>query len=167
MGSEYDWGYITDPEPGLHARTIGVPRGKALGGSSVVNAMVHIRGSRECFDGWHARGNPGWSYNDLLPYFQLDRQLSLVQGSDPHASHLAFLRAAEQLGFAADPHHDFNAANPRGVAGFFPRNIVNGQRQSAAAAFLAPALPRSNVEVLASAQVTRLLLERQRVVGAE
>lgn len=167
MGSGYDWRYSTEPEPGLASRSIAVPRGKALGGSSVVNAMVHIRGSRASYDDWGARGNRGWSYDELLPYFQLDRQLSIVQGDDPHAGHIAFLRAAEQLGFGADPRHDFNAPDPQRVAGFLPRNILNGRRQSAAAAFLMPSLQRPNVEVRSSALATRLLCEGPRVVGVE
>jgi len=167
MGSSYDWSYTTEPEPGLDGRRIAVPRGKVHGGSSAINAMVHIRGSRSCFDGWHARGNPGWSYDELTPFFARDRQLAIVQGSDPHEGHLAFLRAAEELGFAVDPHHDFNAAEPRGVAGFFPKNILDGRRHSTAAAFLAPALQRPNVEVRSSVRATRLVVEGQRVVGVD
>ena len=61
----YDWGYATEPEPCLDGRRIAVPRGKAFGGSSAINAMVHIRGSRACFDSWRAAGNPGWGYDEL------------------------------------------------------------------------------------------------------
>ena len=96
MGSSYDWGFATEPEPCLDGRRIAVPRGKAHGGSSAINAMVHIRGSRSCFDAWHASGNPGWSYDELTPFFARDRQLSIVQGDDPHEGHLAFLRAADE-----------------------------------------------------------------------
>ncbi len=167
MGSSYDWGFATEPEPCLDGRRIAVPRGKAHGGSSAINAMVHIRGNRSCFDTWHASGNPGWSYDELAPFFARDRQLAIVQGDDPHDSHLAFLRAAEELGFGVNPRHDFNGPDPQGVAGFLPKNILNGQRHSAAAAFLAPALQRPNVEVQSPVHATRLLLDGQRVVGVE
>jgi choline dehydrogenase len=167
MGSSYDWNYTTEPEPGLNRRRIAVPRGKAHGGSSAINAMVHIRGSRSCFDAWRAGGNPGWSYDDLAPCFARDRQLAIVQGGDPHEGHLAFLRAAEELGFAVDPRHDFNAPEPRGVAGFFPKNILDGRRHSTAAAFLVPALERPNVEIRSSVRATRLIVEGQRVVGVD
>jgi choline dehydrogenase-like flavoprotein len=167
IGSSYDWGFATDPEPGLDGRCIAVPRGKAHGGSSAINAMVHIRGSRSCFDDWRSSGNPGWSYDELLPFFARDRQLAIVQGEDPHESHLAFLRAAGELGFGVNPRHDFNGPDPQGVAGFLPKNIFNGQRHSTAAAFLAPALQRPNVEVRSPVHVARLLLDGRGVVGVE
>jgi choline dehydrogenase len=167
MGSSYDWGFATEPEPCLDGRRIAVPRGKAHGGSSAINAMVHIRGSRSCFDDWRSSGNPGWSYDELAPLFARDRQLAIVQGDDPHESHLAFLRAAGALGFDVNPRHDFNGPNPQGVAGFLPKNILNGQRHSTAAAFLAPALQRPNVEVRSAVHVARLLLDRQRAIGVE
>jgi choline dehydrogenase len=167
MGSAYDWNYATEPEPGLSGRRIAVPRGKAHGGSSTINAMVHIRGSRSCYDRWRARGNPGWGYDDLLPLFQLDRQQAIEQDGDPHDSHRAFLRAAAELGFDVDPRHDFNGPEPQGVGGYFPKNILSGKRHSAAAAFLDPASRRSNVEVRSSVHATRLLLDDRRVVGVE
>lgn len=167
MGSSYDWNYATEPEAGLDGRRIAVPRGKALGGTSVINAMVHIRGSRSCFEGWRARGNPGWGYDDLQPFFARDRQLAIVAGDDPHDSHLAFLGAAADLGYGVNPHHDFNSAEPHGVAGFFPRNVDRGRRHSTAAAFLEPARRRSNVAIRSSVRATRVVLEGHRVVGVE
>jgi len=167
IGSSYDWGYATEPEPCLDGRRLAVPRGKAFGGSSAINAMVHIRGSRSCFDGWRASGNPGWSYDELAPFLARDRQLAIAQGGDPHDSHLAFLRAAGELGFGVNPSHDFNSPNPQGVAGFLPKNILDGRRHSTAAAFLAPALQRPNVEVRSPVHATRVLLRGPRVVGVE
>jgi choline dehydrogenase len=167
MGSSYDWGYATEPEPCLDGRRIAVPRGKAYGGSSAINAMVHIRGSRSCFDAWRSSGNPGWGYDELRPFFARDRQLAIVQGDDPCDSHLAFLQAAGELGFGVDPGHDFNGPDPHGVAGFLPKNILDGRRHSTAAAFLAPALQRPNVEVRSPVHATRLLLDGSRVVGVE
>ncbi len=181
IGSSYDWGYTTEPEPALEHRRVVFPRGKALGGSSAINAMAHIRGHRRCFDRWQALGNPGWSYDDLLPFYKrserndgggsehrgADGPLAVSRGIDPHAAHQAFLQAATQQGFRADAQHDFNIPEPEGVAGFYQKNILNGRRHSAAAAFLVPVLSRPNVEVLSSARVTRLIAEGRRVVGVE
>jgi choline dehydrogenase len=152
MGSEYDWNYATESEPGLNGRQVAVPRGKALGGSSAINAMVHIRGSGSCYDGWRARGNPGWGYEDLLPFFQHDGQLAITRGTDPHEGHLAFLRAAGDLGLTAE---------------FLPKNILNGRRHTMAAAYLGPTLRRPNVEIRSSAHAIRLMLEGRRVLGVE
>jgi len=181
MGSQYDWSYVTEPEPGLANRRIATPRGKAHGGSSAINAMVHIRGHRLCFDAWRARGNAGWDYEELLPLFKrsehndggsshyrgTDGPLAVSRCPDPHASHEAFLSAATELGFRADPQYDFNVADPAGVAGVYQRNILNGRRHSAAAAFLAPAMTRPNVEVHSRSQVVRLIREGRSVLGVE
>jgi choline dehydrogenase len=168
MGSRYDWNYATEPEPGLEQRRIAFPRGKAHGGSSVINAMAYIRGSRACFDRWLALGNPGWGFDDLLLLFaRAERVLAVSDCLDPHAGHAAFLAAAVELGFHADARHDFNGPQPEGVAGFYRKNILIGRRQSAAAAYLVPTLARSNVEMCSPAQATRLVLERRRVVGVE
>jgi choline dehydrogenase len=180
-GSKYDWNYATEAEPGLQNRRIDVPRGRIHGGSSAINAMVHIRGHRDCFDSWRALGNAGWGYEDLLPLFKRserhdgivtefrggDGPLAVSHCRDAHAGHHAFLSAAVQRGFRTDPFYDFNQPEPDGVAGFYQRNILNGRRHSAAAAFLVPALTRSNVEIRSGVQVTRVILERRRVVGVE
>lgn len=167
MGSSYDWNYVSEPEAGLDGRRIAVPRGKAHGGSSAINAMVHIRGSRACYDAWRARGNPGWGYDELRPLFARDAQLAIVPDDDPHDGHLAFLTAAGELGFAVNPRHEFNGPDPQGVAGFLPKNVLNGRRHSAAAAFIEPARRRPNVEVRSPVQVSRLLMDGQRVMGVE
>ncbi len=181
MGTQYDWGYVTEPEPGLMNRRVDTPRGRVWGGSSAINAMVHIRGHRSCFDAWRARGNAGWGYDDLLPLFKRSERndagasdargthgpLAVSRCLDPHASHEAFLSAAMEQGFRADPLYDFNVADPDGVAGFYQRNIVNGRRQSAAAAFLAPAVARPNVEVHSRSHVVRLMREGRSVLGVE
>ena len=168
VGSSYDWNYATEPESGLDQRRIGVPRGKAHGGSSTINAMAYVRGSRACFDRWRSLGNPGWGYDDLQPMFtRAERTLAVSDCLDPHASHLAFLAAATEQGFRADARHDFNGPQPEGVAGFYQKNILDGRRHSAAAAFLVPALARPNIEMCSPAQATRLLFEGRRVVGVE
>lgn len=168
MGSEYDWRYSSEAEAALDDRRIPFPRGKAHGGSSAINAMAYVRGSRACFDEWRSFGNAGWGYEDLLPLFtRAERTLAVNHCADPHASHLAFLEAASALGFRADPRHDFNGPAPEGVAGFYQKNILNGRRHSAAAAFLVPALTRPNLEIRSPAIVTRLVIEGRRVIGVE
>jgi choline dehydrogenase len=181
FGSQYDWGYATEPEPGLANRVIDVPRGKAYGGSSAMNAMVHIRGDRRCFDHWQSLGNPNWGYGELLPRFRrsernddgpseyrgADGLLAVSHCIDPHASHEAFLGAAAGHGFRADARHDFNAPEPEGVAGFYQKNILAGRRQSAASAFLVPVLSRGNLAVLPRARAARVLVEGRRAVGVE
>ena len=133
IGSSYDWAYMTEPEDGLAQRAIAWPRGKVLGGSSAINASTYMRGHRRCFDGWRDAGNPGWGYDDLLSWFnrseRYDGETAPPRGSDgplvvsrtrdPHGGHEAFLLGAAAQGFRADPQHDFNVAEPEGVAGFF------------------------------------------------
>jgi choline dehydrogenase len=168
MGSGWDWGYTTEPEAGLAGRSIGTPRGKALGGSSAINAMAYIRGPRRDFDAWERLGNPGWGYDALRPLFErTERELAVTACRDPHAGHEAFLAAAAAQGFGADPDHDFNGPSPDGVAGYYRKNILDGRRHSAAAAFLLPVLDRPNLDVRTETRVTRLLIERGRCAGVE
>jgi len=180
-GSAYDWGYATEPEPGLDGRSLLFPRGRVLGGSSAINAMVHVRGHRQPYDRWEARGNPGWGYDGLRPCFDRVERHDMGEGGqppepgvlavnrcrDPHAGHEVFLDAAGERGFAVDRDHDFNGPEPDGVAGFVRKNILGGRRHSTAAAFLVPALGRPNVALRSPAQATRLLIEGRRVTGVE
>lgn len=181
IGSEWDWGYATGPEPGLGGRRIGWPRGKVLGGTSAINAMVYIRGHRLDFEGWRARGNDGWGYADVLPFFLRSEHNSrgasayhavggpmyVADTTDPTDAHHAFLASAASLGFEATPDWDFNGTRQEGGAGFYQKSIREGRRQSMADAFLVPVLGRPNLEAITEAHVTRLLFERQRVVGVE
>ena len=168
MGSPWDWAYATEPEGGLDGRSIAAPRGKVVGGSSGINAMAYVRGSRLSLDGWRARGNPGWGYDDLRPLFdRAERDVAVAECRDPHAGHEAFLAAAAARGLAVDRGHDFNGPRPDGVAGFYRKNIRDGRRHSAAAAFLAPVRDRPNLQVLTAAHATRLLVEQGRCTGVE
>jgi choline dehydrogenase len=181
MGSRWDWGYQTEPEPALHDRRIPIPRGKAYGGSSAINAMAYVRGHHRNFDAWRDAGNEGWGWDDVLPYFRraednsrgasevrgVGGPLAVADGTDPHAAHHAFLEAASSLGFAADPLWEFNGQEQGNGAGFLQKNIRDGRRHSAADAYLVPALARPNVTAIAHAHATRLLLEGTRVVGLE
>jgi choline dehydrogenase len=176
IGSEIDWKYQTEPEPFLHQARVPTPRGKVLGGTSSINAMVYLRGNRTDYDGWRALGNPGWGYEDVLPLFKRseDNQrgadefhgvggpLHVSDPADPSPGSLAFLRAAEALGFPLNP--DFNGPRQEG-AGLYQLTQRNGQRQSAAIAFLHPILDRPNLTVEVAGLVTRILIERGRAVG--
>ena len=181
IGSKYDWGYHTEPEPGLQNRRLTFPRGKVHGGSSAINAMTFVRGHRLCYDRWKDLGNTGWGYDDVLPLFRKsesnesggnefrggDGPLAVSYCTDPHAGHRAFLAAAWQNGFKADARFDFNEPAPNNIAGYYQKNILDGQRHSAAAAFLAPALARPNLEVRSRALATKLIVEGRKVVGVE
>ena len=181
IGSPFDWGYTTEPEPGLQNRRLSFPRGKVHGGSSAINAMTFVRGHQFCFDRWERSGNTGWGYEALLPLFMkserhemgetpyrgAEGELAVSLCTDPHAGHKAFLAAASQHGYKADARFDFNLPSPVNVAGYYQKNILDGTRHSAADAFLAPVLARPNLEVRSHCQATRLTIERGRVVGVE
>ena len=181
IGSQWDWGYRTEPEPAMGDRRIVFPRGKVLGGSSAINAMTFVRGHPLDYDGWRAQGNAGWGFSDLLPYFLraennsrgasayhgAEGPLAVSDTGDPHALHEAFLAAAAALGYDARPDWDFNGTRQENGAGYYQKNIRNGRRHSAAAAFLVPVLSRPNLSVRTHAQASRLLIERGQVTGVE
>jgi choline dehydrogenase len=181
IGSPLDWGYATEPEAAMDGRRIAFPRGKALGGSSAINAMAYIRGHRLDFDGWRRMGNDGWAYEQVLPVFKSlednSRGASQYRGAggplavsdctDPHAAHHAFLEAAAALGYRASPTWEFSDPEAENGAGFYQKNIRNGQRHGAAEAFLAPVRHRPNLRVAAHAQAARLLVDGTRIVGVE
>ena len=174
--SEIDWNYETLPQPGLNGRREYIPRGKVYGGSSAMNAMVYMRGHPSDYERWAAAGNEGWGYRELLPLFRdMERQqrgasehhgadgpLHVSDPPDPNPLSRAFVAAAGQVGLAL--REDFNAGEQEGF-GLYQTTTRDGERWSAADAFLRPALARKNVEVLARAQVTGLLFEGRRCVG--
>lgn len=172
-----NWNYKPEPDPGLNGNVDHWPRGKLLGGSSSINAMVWIRGAREDFDAWAEAGNPGWSYPDVLPAFRAieDNQAGAdawrATGGRLHVADCAalvhpltrrYLAAAGQAGLPHNP--DFNGASQEGV-GVYQISAKNGRRMSAARAFLRPAMRRRNVRVEAGALATRILFEGRRAVG--
>jgi len=181
IGSKFDWGYATEPEPGLQNRRITFPRGKVHGGSSAINAMTFIRGHQFCFDRWERAGNPGWGYDAVLPYFKKsernelgetpyrggDGPLAVSLCTDPHAGHRAFLAAVAQQQFKVDARYDFNQPTPVNVAGYYQKNILDGKRHSVADAFLTPVLSRPNLEVRSQCQATKIVIEGKRAAGVE
>lgn len=176
--SKYDWGFISDPEPGLGFRQRILPRGRTLGGSSSINAMVYIRGNRADYDGWAEMGFDGWGWDDVLPYFLRAEDnergadewhgaggpLHVAEGRSRHSTCAAFIEAAVQAGHSETD--DFNGPAQDGV-GWYQLTQRNGLRCSAAVAYLHPALERPNLTVLTDAHATRLLLEGTRAVGVE
>jgi len=176
--SKYDWGFIGDPEPGMGGRQRVLPRGRTLGGSSSINAMVYIRGNRVDYDGWAALGFDGWGWDDVLPYFlraeDNERGAGELHGAggplavSENRSHYrtceAFVEAGVQAGLPRN--EDFNGPEQDGV-GFYQVTQRNGMRCSAAVAYLHPAMERPNLVVETDAHVTRLLLEGTRALGVE
>ena len=174
-----NWRYLTEPDPGTGDRPSYWPRGKVIGGSSSINAMVYIRGQYEDFDAWGALGNPGWSAADVLPvYRRMENNLEggnawrgtggpLTITSMKGAVHpLAgdFVKASVAAGLPAS--EDFNGETQEGV-GIYQITTRNGMRCSSADAYLHPAHSRKNLEIRTGAHVLRLLFEGKRAVGVE
>ena len=173
-----NWAFATVPQPGLNGRQGYQPRGKVLGGSSSINAMIYARGHRSDYDHWAALGNPGWSYDEVLPYFKraernergadqfhgVNGPLNVMDLRSPNRFGAVFVAAAQQAGFAANP--DFNGIDQEGV-GQYQVTHKNGERMSAAKAYLTPNLARANLDIITGAHTTRILLEGRRAVGVE
>ena len=175
--SAYDWDYQTVPQERACSRRIYWPRGRTLGGSSSINAMIYMRGNRYDYDTWRDEyGCTGWGYADLLPYFlrseDNSRGASAYHGAGGplsvedlrHKSALtaAFVDAAKVFGLP--PNNDFNAQRQDGV-GFYQVTQKKGRRWSAADAYLRPAMARPNLTVQADALVTRIVFEGDRAAG--
>jgi choline dehydrogenase len=171
-----DWAYLTEPQAHLHQRMLYWPRGKVLGGSSSINAMVYIRGHRADYDTWRDEGNEGWGFSDVLPYFKkaehqergasefhgVGGPLNVANLRSPNPLSRAFVQACVQLGI---PHNDdFNGATQDGV-GLYQVNQKNGRRHSTAAAYLQST--RQNLTILTGAYVTRVLFSGTRATGVE
>ena len=174
--TDCDWAYYTEPEQNCDKRNMYWPRGKVLGGSSSINAMIYIRGHRHDYDHWRDLGNAGWGYSDVLPYFKKseDQENGASEfhgkGGPLHVTNLrcinplteAFVEAAEQAGYKRNP--DFNGAQQEGF-GFYQVTQWEGKRASAAAAFLHPVMKRQNLTVKTGAQVFDIIFENRRAVA--
>src|SRR6266480_4861169 len=175
----YNWMYEAQPDPMLDDRRAFWPRGKVLGGSSSINAMVYVRGQPADFDDWRAAGNPGWSWNELLPYFRKleDHAWGASEfhgaGGPVHVSDVSanvhplcttFLEACASVGIAHT--HDFNGAQSEG-AGLWHVTIKDGVRVSSANAYLRPIRRRANLDLRLRTHVTRVLFSGSRAVGVE
>ncbi len=173
------WNYQTVPQPGLNGRRGFQPRGKALGGSSVINAMIYARGHPSDFDGWAALGNPGWGYDDVLPYFKrseanaihcdspfhgVDGPLHVTNLRSPSPLNGVFLEACQEQGIPYNP--DYNGAEHHGCY-HVQVTQKDGERHSAAAAFIHPNLDRPNLEVRTGAHITRVRFDGRRATGVD
>jgi choline dehydrogenase-like flavoprotein len=160
-----DWNYATEPQEALHGRRLYWPRGKMLGGSTSLNAMVYIRGRRADFDAWRDLGNDNWGFDDVLPFFkQAETALSLTSVKSVNPLSQAFVDACKDAGIALNP--DFNGPSQEG-AGFYQVMQKRGRRWSAADAYLRPALRRGNLTVWTGIQASRILVENGRAIGIE
>jgi choline dehydrogenase len=173
-----NWMYQTEPEPELGGRQVFQPRGKVLGGSSSINGLLYVRGQHEDYDRWRQRGNSGWGYDDVLPYFK--KAEDQTRGADdfhgsggplpvsnlghPDPISAAFIEAAVEAGIPRNP--DFNGASQEG-AGFFQTTTKGGRRASAAVSYLRPARHRGNLHVETSALAEKILFEGRRTVGVQ
>ena len=172
-----NWMYMTDPEPAMNDRASYCPRGKVLGGSSSINAMVYIRGHQGDFDDWEARGNPGWSWSEVLPYFmrmETDHsgggemrgtkgpvKISGANGNEHKTCH-EFIRAGAEFGLPENG--DFNGDSLMGI-GLYQYTIAGGRRMSAARAYLEPARRRANLQIITKAKTQRITFDGKKASG--
>jgi choline dehydrogenase len=173
-----NWKYQTQTSPGLDGRTMYWPRGRVLGGSSSINALVYCRGAPQDFDDWRRMGNVGWGWEDVKPYFEMSERRVDPQGTAHgggtldvadvtpylHPMRRNWLDAAEELHLPTTD--DFNGEHPLGL-GCYQVTIRNGVRRSAADAFLRPALLRRNVKLETHAWVSKIRIQQRRAIGVE
>ena len=178
LKSSVDWDLLGEEEPGLGGRRLYLPRGKVVGGSGSINAMIYVRGNRVDYDDWAAGGAEGWSYDEVLPYFK--RSEDNERGEDPFHGAGGPMRVSDSRAMsplietmieasvlAGHEHNpDFNGARQEGV-GRFQLTQRNGRRCSTAAAFLHPAEERPNLDVFTDAMALRILFDGARAVGVE
>lgn len=177
VNKRYNWGLWSTEEEATNFRRIAIPRGKGLGGSTLINGMIYVRGQPQDYDLWQDRGARGWAWKDVLPYFK-----SIEKWSGPNPDGMrgtsgplpinevietnnigrAFIAAAQAQGQKFNP--DYNGANQEGV-GWYQVNQANGERYSAERAWLQKARGRANLTVLTQARVSRILLEGKRATG--
>jgi len=171
-----DWMFKTEPEPGLNGRSLNYPRGKVIGGSSSINAMIYMRGQAADYDHWRQLGLSGWGWDDVLPYFKRhedhflgESEAHAVGGEWPIAAPRvrwdlldAFRAAAEQAGIKSIP--DFNSGDNEGICAFHV-NQKHGRRVSAARAFLKPVLHRGNLRLETDCLAEGLMLDGKRATG--
>lgn len=178
-GTVNNWAFNTVPQKGLNGRIGYQPRGKGLGGSSAINAMVYIRGHRSDYDHWASLGNTGWAYTDVLPYFKRaennsdfdgayhgkDGPLAVNKLRSGNSVQQIFLQAAQEGQFRL--REDFNGDDHEGL-GIYQVTQKNGERWSAARAYVHPHIgKRANLRVETQAHATRILFEGRRAVGVE
>jgi choline dehydrogenase len=175
--SLYDWGFQSEPEPHMGGRKMAVPRGKVIGGSSSINGMVYVRGHAKDFDTWEEMGAKGWSYSDVLPYYQrmetshggeegvrgISGPLHVTRGRRQNPLYEAFVEAGKQAGFETT--EDYNGSKQEGF-GAMEQTVYKGRRWSAANAYLKPAVKRGGVQVI-KAFARKVLIKDKTATGVE
>ena len=177
--SKHNWGFWTQPEPHLDNRRLWWPRGRGLGGSSAINGMIYMRGHPGDYDEWRQTGLTGWAWDDVLPYFRrleghhrgdcnglhgTDGPLSVSAGESDNAFYDALIEAGRQAGYPVTD--DFNGASMEGF-GRYDLTISDGQRWSAAAAYLHPVMGRRNLTVITGARTTRIVVKQGRAIAVD
>ncbi|MGI9464970.1 MAG: choline dehydrogenase, partial [Aestuariivirgaceae bacterium] len=174
----YDWGFASEPEPGLDGRRLVTPRGKVVGGSSSINGMVYVRGHARDFDTWQDMGASGWAYRHVLPYFKRmetshggqdgwrgsDGPMHVTRGRLHNPLYKAFIKAGREAGYPVTC--DYNGEKQEGF-GEMERTIWRGRRWSAANAYLRPAQRRQNLRLETRALARRIVLKDKRAIGVE
>ena len=174
----YNWGFESEPEPGLGGRRLATPRGKVVGGSSSINGMVYVRGHAKDFDTWEEMGAKGWGFRHVQPYFKRQETshggedgwrgtngpLHVKRGPRTNPLYQAFVEAGRQAGYPVT--EDYNGHQQEGF-GAMEMTVHDGIRWSAANAYLRPAMKRGNVRLITRALAHRVLLEGKRAVGVE
>lgn len=178
QGTRLDWAFTTTPQRELFDRRIPYPRGRVVGGTSILNYLVYIRGNRGDYDTWRQLGNQGWGYDDVLPYFKraesnaaiqdeyhgLKGPLSVETNPKRHKLCETYIEAAQSIGIPFNP--DFNGVVQEGC-GYYQATMKNGRRCSTARAYIDPIRSRSNFTLISNAHVTRLIIENGRATGVE
>jgi choline dehydrogenase len=177
---ETDWGYSTEPSPGMNGRSIAITQGKVLGGGSSTNGRIFLRGNRRDYDSWNQLGNEGWAYNDLLPYFKKYENysggenayhgaggpVSVIELPAPTPVSQAFMQAAIDHGFAGPA--DVNGEQQENAVGYCQSTTTRDlERASTAVAYIHPIMERKNFTLKTNVQATRVLFEGNRAVGVE
>ncbi|MGB7335520.1 MAG: choline dehydrogenase [Salaquimonas sp.] len=173
----YDWGFETEAEPHMGGRKMACPRGKVIGGSSSINGMIYVRGHACDFDTWEEMGAKGWSYSDVLPYYQrmetshggevgvrgTNGPLHVTRGRRENPLYEAFVQAGAQAGFETT--EDYNGLKQEGF-GAFEQTVYKGRRWSAASAYLKPAVKRGGVQII-KGLARKVVIEGKKAVGVE
>ncbi|MCB0212184.1 MAG: FAD-dependent oxidoreductase, partial [Anaerolineae bacterium] len=180
-GSDLDWKFTTAEQKALNDRQILINQGKVIGGSSSINAMMHVRGNPRNFDCWREQSNAGWAYENVLPYFKKiedyeggespyhatggPMHVRACPDMDARSEH--FMNGAVEIGYDG-PYWDYNGERQENGAGLLQFNITpDGQRHSAATAYLDPVRDRANLTITTGAEVTKILIENGKAVGVE
>ena len=179
-GPDTDWGYSTEPSPGMNGRSIPITQGKVLGGGSSTNGRIYLRGNRRDYDYWKSLGNEGWSYRDVLPYFKKCEDysggenefhgaggpLSVIDLPAPTPASQAFMQSAIDYGFKGPV--DLNGAQQENAVGYCQSTTTRDlARASTAVAYIHPIMSRPNFTLKTNMHVTRVLFEGTQAVGVE